>query len=94
MLINNFCFFYVLIIHLILNEIQTSRIPCIKKFYSTPISNSFVCVCNSTYCDTIEPLDNDLNSNLFYQEYITSISEYRLDKFKFKFEDEPNQSKN
>jgi hypothetical protein len=62
------------------------RLECQKRYYSDVIgSNSFVCVCNSTYCDTVESVDNQ-DTDTYYQEYITSIKMYRLDKFKVKFE--------
>ena len=73
------------------NQAHQSKNPCVKKVYQTPISNSFVCVCNSTYCDSIDSVDNQ-DKDLFYQEFITSRREHRLEKFKFKFDANFNQS--
>lgn len=70
----------------LLTVVKLERVECSKRFYSNLINaNSFVCVCNSTFCDTIEPVDTD-DKEIFYQQFITSRDEYRLEKFKQKFE--------
>ena len=61
------------------------KIQCSKRFFK---HNSFVCVCNSTYCDTIEPIDDTIDKKLNYQEYVTSRAEFRLEKFIFQFENQ------
>ncbi len=43
--------------------------------------NSFVCACNSTFCDNVESIDYNIDKANFYQEFITSRAQYRLDKF-------------
>lgn len=58
-----------------------SRLGCIERSFR---ENSFVCVCNSTYCDTIEQVDQEQKETQF-QEYVTSRNRYRLDKFKHDF---------
>lgn len=63
--------------------------PCNRKFYP----DGFVCVCNSSYCDTVESVDK-IDSNNFYQEFVTSKSRYRLEKFKFKFDLFPSKGNN
>ena len=66
--------------------IITDRTPCQKRLYSTLYS--YVCVCNSSYCDTIEPIDFS-STESYYQEYVTSWSGLRLEKFKKKFDTKP-----
>ncbi|GMR46003.1 hypothetical protein PMAYCL1PPCAC_16198, partial [Pristionchus mayeri] len=40
--------------------------PCVKRYYPTFMSNSFVCVCNSTYCDTYDELPlNSGTANIY-----------------------------
>lgn len=58
------------------------RFGCNKRFFK---SNSFVCVCNSTYCDTIEQVDTDQTSK-YFQEFVTSKTQHRLQKFKHEFQ--------
>lgn len=82
--INFFLGFLVLVAQIYL--IKTDRVPCKKRLYSTLYS--YVCVCNSSYCDTVEPIDF-INTEDFYQEYITTWSGLRLDKFKNKFDQQP-----
>ena len=67
-------------------EAKSQRINCQPRFY--PNQNSFVCVCNSTYCDTVESVDYTLDKNAFYQEFITSRSMLRLERFFNKLENE------
>ena len=70
----------------------SDRIPCAKKFFPNSGGDSFVCVCNSTYCDTIESIDQD-DKQTTYQEFITCKNGYRLDKFKNKFEKQRSNGK-
>ena len=70
-----------------------SRVPCAKRFFTgTPGINSFACVCNGTYCDTIEPVDTD-DKQTTYQEFVTGRSDLRLEKFKNKLEPTASPSK-
>ena len=70
-----------------------ARKECVPKYYEGLGVNSFVCVCNSTYCDTIEPLDDTPADRAgFFQEYVTARSQYRLEKSKFKFDTQANPS--
>ncbi len=72
---NFFCDqFYLLLIH---------ADPCQKQYFQ---SDSFVCVCNSSYCDTIDDIDQIDQLQNSYNEFITSKKEYRLNKFKKKFD--------
>ncbi|RNA28300.1 glucosylceramidase [Brachionus plicatilis] len=84
----NFLKYFIAILALIsqILSINIERTPCEKRLYSTLYSH--VCVCNSTYCDTVDPVDFT-NTDTFYQEYITSWSGLRLEKFKQKFDPEP-----
>ena len=50
---------------------------CNKRQYKD--SNSFVCVCSSSFCDTIEPLEESEIG--IFQEYVSSRKEFRLNKF-------------
>jgi hypothetical protein len=69
------------------------RLPCERRFFSNngkdTGGDSFVCVCNSTYCDTIEPVDKT-TSRAYYQEYITCKKMYRFEKFENKFDSSPS----
>ena len=70
---------------LLINTVHSqpaARLDCIPKSFK---ENSFVCVCNSTYCDTIEQVDRD-QADTQFQEYVTSRNKYRLDKFKHSFQ--------
>ncbi len=49
-------------------------------------------MCNSTYCDTVDSVDDSIDKANFYQEYITSRSLYRLDKFVQKLSTEGSAS--
>lgn len=59
---------------------NSANLPCIKKDFG---ESSIVCVCNSTYCDTAEPL-GDIEKNKFYhvvssihgQRFETTIEEF------------------
>lgn len=74
--------------------VNSERLECSKRYFSNSYnSNSFVCVCNSTYCDNIESIDID-NKNDYFQQYITSKDKYRLDKFKTKFSTEGKKLQN
>ena len=64
--------------------VSSDRFECIKRVYDDHKDSSFVCVCNATYCDTIEPIDS-LDSDQF-QEYVTSKAMHRLTKFKRNFQ--------
>ncbi|CAF0930114.1 unnamed protein product [Brachionus calyciflorus] len=82
---------FYLILFLLVNSqsIFGDRLPCQKRLYNTLYS--YVCVCNSTYCDTVESVDYE-QTDLFYQEYVTSSSGLRLEKFKQKFDSQPSPS--
>lgn len=67
--------FFTLLVILPFLRIQC-HVPCSQRYFPSG-GDSFVCVCNSTYCDTVEP---ELNLNSIYEEYITSKDKYRLDK--------------
>ena len=67
------------------------RNECASRVYSGPLINSFVCVCNSTYCDTIDGVDFE-NKETLYQEFVTSKKEFRLDKSKLKFNSNKSES--
>ena len=63
----------------------SQRLECVQRYFPGAInSNSFVCVCNSTYCDTIESVDSN-DKETFFQQFITSKDKFRLEKFKTKF---------
>ena len=65
---------------------------CVKRYYrGTWGQNSFVCVCNSSACDEIESVDEN-DKQTMYQEFVTSRDQYRLDKFKSKFSNQPSAS--
>lgn len=72
---------YILILCYLIVSVKADRLECSKRQF---LSNSFVCVCNSTYCDTVEPVDTQ-DKDVFFQQYITSRDQFRLDKFKLKF---------
>lgn len=71
----------VLILSLACGTVISQRVACSRRYFTSSLESSFVCVCNSTYCDTIESVDNTLDKTVYYQEYITSRINYRLDKF-------------
>ncbi len=77
--------FLILFISYFGKETKSERIECQKRFYPELDVTSFVCVCNSTYCDTVESVDT-LDPVNTYQEFITSSKEFRLDKFRNKFQ--------
>jgi hypothetical protein len=65
--------------------VTNNRLECNKRFYTGAASNSFVCVCNSTYCDTLDEVDQN-EKDLYFQQFVTSKLKYRLDKFKLEFQ--------
>ena len=69
---------------------NSDRVPCIKRYFPQDGGDSFVCVCNSTYCDTVETITKTDNNQ--YQEYITCKDGYRLDKFVNRFDYAPENS--
>jgi hypothetical protein len=71
--------------------VKCDRIECNKRYFSQGGGDSFVCVCNSTFCDTIDSIDRGINQNQ-YQEFVTCKDGYRADKFINKFEDSPANS--
>lgn len=60
----------------------SNRLDCNRRTFD---DNSFVCVCNASYCDTIEQVDRD-QSGQYFQEFVTSKTAHRLEKFKHPFE--------
>lgn len=68
-------------------SIGAARIDCNKRQY--PTGSSFVCVCNRTSCDTVEPVDQQ-DPQTTYQEWISCQKGLRLDKFKQKFDPSPS----
>ena len=75
---------FFLLISLFLQETALAdRVECDKRFFKG--SDSFVCVCNSTYCDTLDQVDQ-ANTETYFQEFVTSKSTHRLDKFKHQFQ--------
>jgi glucosylceramidase len=65
-------------------KVASQVINCQKRQYSG-VGDSFVCVCNSTFCDTIDSVDGD-NKDKVYQEFITDRHNFRLSKTKKDFE--------
>lgn len=63
--------------------------PCVKKDISG--SGSFVCVCNSTYCDQVENSTLNVTSNSF-NVFTTSETGDRLTKRQFNFSSTVNKS--
>ena len=64
------------------------RIECEKRSFKF---NSFVCVCNSTFCDTVDNVDENLSPNEF-QVFITNKDKYRLNKFTLNIDNKPFDS--
>ncbi|XP_072026597.1 lysosomal acid glucosylceramidase-like [Amphiura filiformis] len=62
--------------------------PCIRKTFS---SGSFVCVCNSTYCDQIESSDTRNLTSVFHV-YTSSLTGDRLTKRQYQFSSTANKS--
>lgn len=72
--------------------VAEAAIECVKKF-PPYVDGSFVCVCNSTYCDTIEPIGADqIDKKTFYIEYVTSKREHRLSRFTGKLDDQASST--
>ena len=66
------------------------RVECLKRQFTGPGVDSFVCVCNTQTCDTIESIDNDAKDTT-YQEWTTSADGHRLDKIKGKLDSSPSK---
>ncbi len=64
------------------SAVASDRLECKRRIFD---ENSFVCVCNATYCDTIEQVDQE-QTDQFFQQFVTSRTEHRLAKFKNPFE--------
>ena len=53
----------------------TAAKPCVERYYN---ENSFVCVCNATYYDTIETFDDEDLQNGSYAHYESNMKDKRL----------------